>query len=106
MAYKVLGQAAPAAATPTDLYTVPSGVSAVISTITICNQTTASVAYRVAVRPAGAALATQHYIAYDALLPGNSTDALTLGITLGAGDVVTVYCGAVTMSFSIFGTEL
>jgi hypothetical protein len=37
--YKVLGQAAPTANTLTDVYTVPSATQAVISTITVCNQT-------------------------------------------------------------------
>lgn len=106
MSYKVLGQAAPAAATPTDLYIAPIGLSAVVSTLTVCNQITGSVAYRLAVRPGGAPLAIQHYITYDALLPGNATDALTLGITLGPGDVVTVYSASAGLSFSLFGTEL
>jgi hypothetical protein len=36
--YKVLAQSAPSATTNTDVYTVESGKSAVVSTITVCNR--------------------------------------------------------------------
>lgn len=105
MTYKVLGQSAPAAMTATDLYTVPSGKSTVISTLSICNRSSSVTTYRVSVRPAGATLANQHYIAYDASLPANSTDFITIGVSLGPTDVVTVYAGAANLSFSLFGNE-
>lgn len=104
--YKVLGQSNPSATTATTLYTVPSATQAVVSTITIANQTATAGTYRVAVRPAGATLAAQHYVAYDVSLPGNATDTLTLGVTLGATDVITVYASAATFSFNAFGSEL
>jgi hypothetical protein len=104
--YKVLGQSNPSATTATTLYTVPSATQAVVSTITIANQTATAGTYRVAVRPVGATLAALHYVAYDVSLPGNATDTLTLGVTLGATDVVTVYASAATFSFNAFGSEL
>jgi hypothetical protein len=104
--YKVLGQSNPSATTATTLYTVPSATQAIVSTITIANQTATAGTYRVAVRPAGASLAALHYVAYDVSLPGNATDTLTLGITLAATDVVTVYASAATFSFNAFGSEL
>ncbi len=36
----------------------------------------------------------------------NASDTLTLGITLGATDVVTVYASTATMSFAAFGSEI
>jgi len=108
--YKVLGQSAPSATTPTTLYTVPSSTtSTVVSTISVCNRDSASAQYRIAIRPAGATLANQHYVVYDASLTGNSTDTITLGITLNyttAGDVITVYSSTANFSFSAFGSEL
>lgn len=103
--YKVLGQSAPAATTNTDMYTVPAATSAVCSTLAVCNRS-ASTTFRVAVRPAGAALANQHYIVFDNYVSQYDTVFLTLGVTLAAGDVVTVYAGAATLSFSLFGTEI
>lgn len=105
MASKVLGQEEPAATTDTDLYTVPGGMSAVCSTLSICNKTTAAASYRIAVRPAGAVITGKHYITYGANLPAYSSDFLTLGITLAATDVVTVYASAANLSFSLFGNE-
>ena len=104
--YKVLGQSAPSATTATTLYTVPSATAAVCSTLSVCNRDSGSATYRIAVRPGGAALAAQHYIVYDATLPGTSTDAITLGITLAAADVVTVYASTSNVSFSLFGSEV
>lgn len=103
--YKTLGQSAPSATTNTDLYTVPSATSTVCSTLVICNRG-ASTTFRVAVRPAGAAIANQHYIVYDNYVNQYDTVFLTLGVTLAATDVVTVYAGAATLSFSLFGSEL
>lgn len=104
--YKVLAQAAPSATTSTDVYTVGAGKSAVISTMVICNRATAQASYRIAIRPAGATLANQHYIAYDVTLAASDSTTLTLGITLAATDVVTVYCSTATQSVSIFGSEI
>jgi glucose-6-phosphate dehydrogenase assembly protein OpcA len=105
MAKKVLGQVNPSATTATTLYTVPSSKSAVISTLTICNQAASAATYRVAVRPAGATLAALHYVAYDVTVGAADTTALTLGITLATTDVVTVYASTATLSFHAYGDE-
>jgi glucose-6-phosphate dehydrogenase assembly protein OpcA len=104
--YKVLGQSNPSATTATTLYTVPASTSTVVSTISICNQASSAASYRIAVRPAGATLAAQHYLAYDIALAANDTTALTLGVTLATTDVVTVYASSATLSFSAFGSEI
>lgn len=104
--YKVLAQSAPSAITNTTLYTVPSATSAVISTITIANRASSQGSYRIAVRPGGATLANTHYIAFDVPLQANDTTALTLGITLAATDVITIYATTADLSFSVFGSEI
>ena len=104
--YKVLGQSAPSATTNTDVYTVGSGKQATVSTVTIANRSASAATYRIAIRVAGSALSNEEYIAYDAAVPANDTIALTLGITLGAADVVTVYASSANLSFNIFGAEI
>ena len=104
--YKVLAQSAPSATTNTDVYTVGSGKSAVVSTITVCNRAATSATYRIAIRVAGATIANEDYIAYDAALPANDTISLTLGITLAATDVVTVYASSANLSINLFGAEI
>ena len=104
--YKVLAQLAPSATTNTTLYTVPAGTSTVISTITVCNRGTSAASYRIAVRPSGATLSNEDYLAYDVAIAANDTTALTLGITLTATDVITVYTSTANFSFNVFGSEI
>jgi hypothetical protein len=104
--YKVLGQAAPAGTTNTDLYTVGAGKSAVISTLAIANVTAAAATARVFVRVTGAAAATSNAIVYDVSVGANATIALTLGMTLAATDVLTVRTAtANALTFMAFGQE-
>lgn len=105
-AYKTLGQSNPSATTATSLYTVPSSTSTVVSTITVCNQASTAGTFRIAIRPAGASLAAQHYLAYDTPIAANDTTALTLGVTLATTDVITVYASSANMSFAAFGSEI
>jgi hypothetical protein len=104
--YKVLGQSAPSATTATTLYTVPAATSAVISTLVVANRAATAATYRIAIRPAAATLANQHYIAYDVALGASDSTTLTLGITLAATDVVTIYASTANTSFNIFGSEI
>jgi hypothetical protein len=105
-AYKVLGQVAPSATTNTTLETVPSATQAIVSTIAVCNRAATAATYRIAVRPAGATLANEHYIAFDAPLAANNSTFITIGITLAATDVITVYASSANLSFSAFGSEI
>lgn len=104
--YKVLAQLAPSATTATTLYTVGSGKSAVISTLVVANRDSTAATYRIAVRPAGATLANEHYIAYNVTVGASDSTTLTLGITLAATDVVTVYASTANLSFTAFGSEI
>lgn len=104
--HKVLGQSNPAATTLTSLYTVPSATQAIASTLTICNLANTAATYRIAVRPAGESIANQHYLAYDAPLAANDTVVLTLGMTAGATDVVSVYASTANLAFNLYGVEI
>ena len=104
--YKVLGQVAPSATTNTTLYTVPSSTEAVISTIVVCNRSATNRTFRIAVRPNGATIANEHYIAYDVTVGLSDSTTLTLGLTLDAGDIITVYASTTDLSFSAFGSEI
>lgn len=104
--YKVLGQVAPSATTATTLYTVPSSTQTVVSTIGVCNRTGSELSFRIAIRPAGETLATKHYIAYDAKVSGNDSTFITVGATLDATDVITVYASTADLSFTAFGSEI
>ena len=105
MAKKVLGQSNPAATTATALYTVPASKEAVVSSISVCNLASSSATYRIAIRPAGASLANQHYVAYDVTVGASDTTIITAGFTIATTDVITVYASTANIAFSAFGDE-
>ena len=105
--YKILGQSATTATSNTVLYTVPTGANTVVSSVVICNRNAgANCVYRVAAQTAGAAMANSHYIAFDAPIAALDTVSLSLGITLGAGDVLGVYTANGNLTFTAFGSEI
>lgn len=104
--YKVLGQSAPSATTATTLYTVPAATTAVVSSIVIANRDASSATYRIAIRPDGATLANSQYIAYDVTVGASDSTVLTLGITMDASDIITVYASTANLTFSAFGSEI
>lgn len=104
--YKVLGQSNPSATTATTLYTVPASTQAVVSTIVIANLTATAATFRIAVRVAGATLANSQYVAYDITVGASDSTALTLGVTLNATDVLTVYASTANLTFTAFGSEI
>jgi len=105
-AYKVLAQSAPSAATATDVYTVPAATETVISTVIIANRAATAGSFRLSVRPNGGTQTNAMYCAYDVPVAANDSTTLTLGITVDATDVITVYCSSADMSINIFGTEI
>ena len=104
--YKVLGQSAPSATTDTTLYTVPAATNTVVSSIVIANRDATAATFRIAIRPGGATLANQHYIAFDVTVGAADSTVLTLGLTLAATDVITVRASSANLSFSAYGSEL
>lgn len=105
-AYKVLGQSAPSAATLTTLYTVPASTQTIVSTVVVCNRSASARQFRIAVRPDGAAIANQHYLAFDVTVGASDSTTLTLGITMDAADVLSVYGSTADLSFTAFGSEI
>lgn len=103
--FKVLGQLNPAATTLSTLYTVPGATKTVVSTLAVCNQGS-DTTFRVSVQVAAEADTPKQYLYYDVALPANNTLMATIGMTLDATDVVKVYAGSSTVSFSLFGTEV
>ncbi len=105
-ALKVLGQSALAAATLTDVYTVPAVTSAIVSSATVCNRAATATTFRLAIAVAGAANDNKQYVCYDETIEGNEFFTLTLGVTLAASDVFRAYAAAATVSVSLFGQEV
>ena len=105
MAKKVLGQVNPSATTLTTLYTVPASKEAVVSSISVANLTSTAATFRLAVRPAGEAIANKHYIGYDITVGASDSTIITVGLTLATTDVLSVYASTANIAFQAFGDE-
>jgi hypothetical protein len=106
MVYKILGQKSPAAATDFNLYTVSGSKQAIINCITVANRDANSATYRISVRPDGATLTTDHYIAYNVQIDSNASVSLNLGLTLDTNDVITVQASTALVTFNAYGVEI
>jgi hypothetical protein len=91
---------------PVDAYTVPSAKAAVVSSIVVANPTTSATSYRIAVVPSGETLALKHWNFFDIPLGATSSTAITLGLTLRAGDKIKVSSDTSNTQFSVYGSEL
>ena len=104
--FKILGQVSPNAATVSTLYTVPASTQSVVSTINVCNTTASPTTCRIAAIPNGESLSLKHYIAFDATIGAKDSVSLTIGVTLGTGDTLSVYASTASVSFGAFGSEV
>ncbi len=102
---KVLGQAAPAAATPGTLYTCGASKQAVFSNINCCNYGGAASIDTVRIKVANEADANKQFIVHQLQVLAHDTRSLQLGITVTATDVVTVLSDTGTVAFQGFGYE-
>lgn len=104
---KILGQLDASAATATTLYTVPASTATVVSKIFICNRNASyGVKIRVWVAVNGAGDTASQYIYYDFAFDVYTSLELTLGLALGAGDLLRVQSDTASVSFSAFGVEM
>ena len=104
--FKVLGQIQSVANTFQDVYAVPAGANAIVSSINVCNQASTSDFFRIAIRPGNTSIQAKHYAAFNTSVPPNDTVTLNLGLGLGQTDVITVFANTASVSFGIFGTEV
>ena len=105
--YRVVAQRANTGTSLEDLYTVPASTEVIISTIVVANRSASARTFKLAVRPNGAAVANEHYLAFDVPIAANDSTTLTLGITIDATDVLSCATSAANdLSFSVFGAVI
>jgi hypothetical protein len=103
--YKILGQITGSSATAS-LYTSPAGTQTVVSSLVVTNRGTANNTYFIAVIPSGGSLSNEDWLAFNVPISGSDSTALTLGITLAAGDQIQVSGLANSGSFNLFGSQI
>lgn len=84
------------------VYNTGASVTAVISSIIVCNTSASNVLYRIGidVGAAGTPLAANgEFIAYDATIAANDTVSLSLGLTLGANEYIRCSAASTAINF-------
>jgi hypothetical protein len=106
--YKILGSVAGSGnlSTYNTLYSVPENKSAVVSTITLCNETNSSITYRLGVSNSANTPTSGNFLSYGATIAANDTVALTLGLTLESGKFLRVSSSSASASMFAFGSEI
>jgi hypothetical protein len=104
---KRLGATTVVADTNTSLYQVPTGKSAVVSSIVVCNRGSTDRTFRVAhVDAAIASVASEDYVAYDGSIEANGTVSLSLGIAMESGHSLLVRANHADVNFIAWGSEI
>lgn len=98
----ILGQQAPAASTPTDLYTCPVNKNATIR-VTVTNRSTAAT-FRVWVAVGGVSTSNEQYLAYDKAIAANEA-FVSKAFMVDETDVVRVQASSANVSFVATGME-
>lgn len=107
--YKRLGAINPSANTQTNVYVVPAATEAVVSTITICNQSASNASFSLIVMPSGSYASpagAADYIVRGAVVPAADTLVLTMGLTANTGTVFAANTNSENVSFAAFGSEI
>jgi hypothetical protein len=104
--YRILGQGLLTANTFTDLYRVPIGSNTIVSTVNVCNTSTSNTTFRLLARPNGNTTATGQYLAFNVPVGIFDATAISVGMTLGANDVVTAFSFEGNAAVTVFGTEI
>jgi hypothetical protein len=88
---------------------VPAATSAVVSTITICNQSASNASYSLALMAPSefsATAPTATYIIRGGVVPAADTIAISIGLTGNAGSVLVANTNSSSISFGAFGSEI
>jgi hypothetical protein len=107
--YKRLGAINPSANTQTNVYVVPASTEAVISTITVCNQSASNASFSIAYMAASefnSSAPAHTYLIRGAVVPAADTLVLTMGLTANTGAVLSANASIANISFGVFGSEI
>ena len=88
------------------LYNTPAATEAVISSIVITNQASSDVTVRIGLDTTAGTPGASEWLVYDAVVAGNDTVALTLGVTMPASNYIRISSSANTCNFSAFLSEI
>lgn len=88
------------------LYNTSASATAVVSSIAITNTASATATYRIGIMGSAGTPAAANWLVYDAVVAGNDTILLTIGLTLGNSQFIRVSSSANTVTFSAYISEI
>ena len=88
------------------LYNTASATEAVVSSLVVTNQASSDVTVRIGLDTAAGTPGAAEFLVYDAVVAGNDTVALTLGVTLPASNYIRISSSASTCNFTAFVSEI
>lgn len=88
------------------LYAVPSGKTAVISTISVANASSSSITYRLSILDSDATPSSSNWLVYDSIVSANDTTFITVGITLTSGQYLKISSSSNSSTFMCFISEI
>ena len=72
------------------VYFTPSATQAVVSTLVICNTSSATATYRIGLDTVAGTPGASEWLVYDSVVAGNDSVCLTLGVCLDASRYIRV----------------
>ena len=105
--YKILGQALAASANAYSTLYTTSGVSAVVSTIVVSNQSTSAATYNIAIASSASSPTAPDasLLAAGITIQPNTTVTYTLGLTMEASKYIRVSASSTSVGFQAYGSE-
>ena len=88
------------------LYNTSGSTTAVISTIAVCNRSSADKRYRIAITSSESTPGTSNFIVYDSIASLNDTTFITVGIALSNNQYIRVSSEDTNITFSAFVSEI
>ena len=105
--HKRLGQANPAAATATTLYTAPAATTTILSALTICNTGAASDSVRVCISTGGGTtVAAAGALMWELVIPPGNPFNANIVQDLNTGETLNVQSANGSCTFTLSGMEL
>ena len=104
--YEILGQIAPSANTPTNVFVTGASSSAIVGTITLHNFSDANASYSLVVRPINETLANKHFIIRGGILPAREMISITGAVTMNANAILAANTNGGSVSFNAYGVEI
>jgi len=90
----------------TTLYTVPAATSTVVASISVCNRTSGSLTFSLALIKSGQSIDNKNYIYYAEPVAANDTFQIVAGLSLATGDFIQWMGSASGLSITATGVEV